>query len=151
MYDTLSLTDAFIQRKLDVQQPYLLSYRKRLLTIATLCRQNNIVPVFITQPTLFGDVTDSLTGVNLAVFKLSPGQNGKSWWRQLQVYNDVTRQVALEQKIHLIDLASLMPKSSAYFYDQVHFTNDGSQKVAAILYNSLNKYLAEQFPQYLKH
>jgi lysophospholipase L1-like esterase len=151
MYDTLALPETFIAEKLNRQKPYLSMYQKRLEIIAGLCRQNNIAAIFITQPTLFGSVTDSITGAHLGVFKLAPDQNGESWWRQLEVYNDVTRKVARQQKLHIIDLAALMPKSSEYFYDQVHFTNAGSQKVAAILYNNLNRYLAEQFPQYLKH
>jgi lysophospholipase L1-like esterase len=150
MYDTLVLPGKFIENSLNLQKPYLPSYEKRLKTIAALCRQNNILPVFITQPSLFGVATDSVTGAHLGVFKLAADQNGKLWWGLQELYNDVTRKVAGEEQLHLVDLAYLMPKNSYYFYDMVHFTNAGSQKVADILFDDLNHYLAQKFPQYLK-
>lgn len=151
MNDTLVLPDKFIQDKLASQKPYLLTYEKRLHTILELCRQNNITPVFVTQPSLFGLATDSVTGAHLGVFKIRPLFNGKLWWQTLECYNDVTRKVAAENKLLLIDLAGRMPKSSYYFYDMVHFTNEGAEKVASILYPDLNQYLSEKFPHYIKH
>ena len=55
----------------------------------------------------------------------------------LEKYNDGTRQIAKQKQIPLIDLAHLLPKSSEYFYDLVHFTNEGAEKTGQILYDSL--------------
>ncbi len=59
----------------------------------------------------------------------------------LEKYNEGTRQVAKEKNIPLIDLAHDLPKSSKYFYDIVHFTNDGAEKTSEILYDSLTSIL----------
>jgi lysophospholipase L1-like esterase len=64
----------------------------------------------------------------------------------LETYNDVTRAVAQTQGVHLIDLARLLPKSSHYFYDTLHFTNEGAGRVAEILYESLCPFMTERFP-----
>jgi len=36
--------------------------------------------------------------------------------------------------VFLIDLAHKMPKSSAYFYDFIHFTEEGAEMVAEIMF-----------------
>ena len=151
MNDTLVLTDKFIEEQLAVQKHYLPFYEARLKTILRLCRQENILPVFLTQPSLFGNATDSETGAHLAVFKLGPFYNGKLWWNLQEVYNNVTKKVAREENVFLIDLSDQMPKNSRYFYDIVHFTNTGAEKVADILFKNLKPYLSEKFPQYIKH
>jgi hypothetical protein len=32
----------------------------------------------------------------------------------------------------------------------MHYTNEGAEKVGEIIFEHLNKYLSEKFPQYLK-
>ena len=49
----------------------------------------------------------------------------------------------------LIDLAAKMPKSSRYFYDTAHFTNEGCQLVAQIVEPHLTSFLAKKFPQFV--
>ena len=39
--------------------------------------------------------------------------------------------------VPLIDLAKLLPKCSEYFYDVVHFTNNGAKQAGLIIYDSL--------------
>jgi lysophospholipase L1-like esterase len=57
------------------------------------------------------------------------------------MYNDATREVAKELNVPLVDLAREMPKSSRYYYDYIHFTEEGTQKVGEILANNLLKIL----------
>ena len=49
----------------------------------------------------------------------------------LELYNDVIRRDSA--RIMVIDLARKMPKNTEYFYDFIHFTNKGAEKVADIL------------------
>ncbi|MBS1567073.1 MAG: hypothetical protein JST39_22010, partial [Bacteroidetes bacterium] len=65
--------------------------------------------------------------------QVGPGFNGKCLWEVLEMYNNVVRQVCRKEKTTLIDLAAKMPKSSSYYYDHSHFTNQGAQKVAEIV------------------
>jgi hypothetical protein len=53
------------------------------------------------------------------------------------MYNDVLRKIRSEYKVHVIDLARELPKSSKYFYDLYHYNNAGAEEVAKILYKEL--------------
>jgi lysophospholipase L1-like esterase len=136
---SLVLTDAQIEARLKSQDKYLVSYRKRLSGLIDTCLANNIVPVMMTQPHQFGVGVDSLTGVDLETFYIDEGQNGKSEWLRLELYNDVVRELCKEKNVPLIDLARLVPKNSLYFYDYGHFTNEGAAVVAEVVSDSLVK------------
>jgi lysophospholipase L1-like esterase len=124
---------------------YLQLYQDRLHRIVEVSRASNIEPVLITQPLLAGDAIDDVTHVDLARVTTSPGHNGKMYWDVLEVYNDVTRRVGREQNVQVVDLARQLPKSSRYFYDFIHYTNEGSQAVADILYRNLCGPFREKF------
>lgn len=119
---------------------YAKGFEARLQTLINTSRKYNIEPVFITQPSLYGDVTDDVTNIDLSFTKFP--------WTVLEVYNDVTRRIGEKNNIRVIDLAKEMPKSSRYYYDWFHFTNSGAEKVAEIIYNKLTDYLREKYPLY---
>jgi lysophospholipase L1-like esterase len=128
---------------------YLLDYEARLRRLADTCRSAGIEPVFVTQPILAGFGTDDVTGVDLARVKMEgPQQNGKMYWELLELYNDSTRHVGREKGILVIDLARQLPKTSRYFYDFIHYTPQGAEAIADILYQSLCPVLQTKFPQY---
>jgi lysophospholipase L1-like esterase len=58
----------------------------------------------------------------------------------LESLNDVTRQISKEYAVPLYDLVKLMPKSSEFFYDDVHFNVKGSRTAA----NELAKYIFQK-------
>lgn len=117
------------------------SYENRLNNLVEICRKNNIVPILITQPALVGTGKDDVTNVDLEKIKMWNRLGGKAYWLILEAYNDVTRKVARDQGILLIDLARKMPKSSRYYYDCEHFTNEGSEVVAQIICDELKAYV----------
>jgi lysophospholipase L1-like esterase len=128
---------------------YLKDYEARLRRIIDLCRRAGIEPVFVTQPMLTGFGTDDVTGVDLARVKANgPYQTGKMYWDLLEVYNDSTRHVGREEGILVIDLARQLPKTSRYFYDFIHYTPQGAQAIADILYQSLCPVLQTRHSQY---
>jgi lysophospholipase L1-like esterase len=130
-----------IKYELKKHEKYLPDFEKRLLKLVNQTKSYGIIPILITQPTLFGDVKDSLTGINLGTLKYMNDYGSLAWYEILEMYNDETRKVAIEQNIHLIDLSMEMPKNSLYFYDEVHFTNLGSELVSKIVANNLNEFL----------
>ena len=130
---SLTLPDNFIDSSIRKQQPLVDAYSKRLQRIIDTCIAANIRPILITQPVLYGQEKDCLTGTDLSTVKITKGYNGKLFWLLLELYNNKTRQIAKEKDIPLIDLATEMPKCSRYFYDVCHFTNQGSMKVADII------------------
>jgi lysophospholipase L1-like esterase len=116
-------------------------YAERLAAIVELCRANGIEPVFMTQPALYGDAIDPATGVDLATIQAQGAANGRLWWRVLQMYNDAMRRLAADRHVLLIDTAVEMPKDSRFYYDLMHFTNDGAQRLGEIVASHLEPYL----------
>ncbi len=125
-------------------EKYLPGFAERLRQIGALTRANGIEPVFVTQPALFGDVVDPATAVNLAEVQVNGRGNGHLEWRLLERVNTQTRRVANESGILLIDLAAELPKDSTYFYDFLHFTNEGSTRVGQIVASHLIPHLRQK-------
>lgn len=150
----LVLSDTVVTQRLRLQAPYLLAYRQRLQQLADTCTAWHILPVFITQPNLFGVGRDPVTGADLALYPTDdadPKMNGRLIWSMLEKYNDVTRSMCAEKGYPLIDLASEMPKNSLYFYDMSHFTNAGAERVASIVDSALVPVLDKYFAGYRQH
>ncbi len=141
------MTEAESAAKLKLQQQFLPGYRERVSELIDTCLKYQIKPVFITQPLLYGEGVDSVTQVDLACIQ-HKSMSGKCAWQVLELYNDELRKLGSEKNILVIDLAARMPKNSLYFYDEAHFTNAGTEKVAAIVNESLSPWLAINFPSY---
>ena len=122
--------DAEVQRH---RERFLDGYAERVEALVRLTRSAGITPVFVTQPALFGPVVDPATGLDLTTILVSSGRNGALAWRVLEAYNEVTRRVAREQSVPLIDLAHELPKDSRLFYDFLHYTNEGAERVGSIV------------------
>lgn len=131
--DNIVLPISYTDSILGVQIPYLVAYRERLNALMDSCMEHGITPLLVTQPSLFGGGIDSVSGCDLSNMNLHDGTNGALYWKRLELYNDVTRKLANDKGIYLVDLAREMPKSTIYFYDAVHFTVKGCRKVAEIL------------------
>jgi lysophospholipase L1-like esterase len=127
---------------------YVEPYRARLRELVARTREAGAVPVLVTQPALYGPAVDDLTGVDLATVEVDHEAkiNGGLAWAVLELYNDATRDVAAESGAPLLELGRTMPKSSRLFYDFIHFTPEGTARVAAILEAPLCRALAGAFP-----
>jgi lysophospholipase L1-like esterase len=140
---SIPFDSVWLKQEIQRENPCLINYENRLLKLVRTTKINHIQPVLITQPSLLGFGVDPVTGVNLETVKIlndnvaALGHSGKEFWLLLEKYNDVTRQVAKKEKVILIDLARKLPKSSAYFYDGIHFTNQGSSEVSQIIYSEI--------------
>jgi len=61
-------------------------------------------------------------------------------YRQLYIdFHNITRHIAQEEKVMLIDLANEVPGSEKYIYDSVHVNNEGSRLEAEIISQHLEK------------
>jgi hypothetical protein len=129
------LPPAVLDDRLSRLRPALGGYASRLREIVRLSRSSGIEPIFVTQPLLVGETTDvdPLTQVNLGDVQLRPGDNGVFEWRRVELYNDVTRRVAAESRVTLVELAHAMPKDSRLYYDFLHYTNEGAVRVGNII------------------
>jgi lysophospholipase L1-like esterase len=138
------------QDLLATHRAHLPAYAERLEELVRLSRQAGMEPVFLTQPALYGEAIDDVTGVDLAVVEVDREHllNGRAAWELLEMYNDVTRTVGAQQGVLVVDVARALPKSSRLFYDFVHFTNEGAAAVARVTHAALCPLLARRFPQY---
>ena len=134
----------------DFQDNSLPFFAARLEKLVKVCRDHGIEPVLITQPTLYGPGVDPVTGVNLATLKLGENLNGGLMFKAVELYNGVTRQVAGQEKVLLIDLARELPRNSAYYYDYLHYTEAGARAVAGIVEAQLTPFLAARYPAFKK-
>ena len=53
-------------------------------------------------------------------------------------YNAALMKIALDNEINFCDLAKEVPPSEKYFYDDVHFNENGSERVAIVLSECIN-------------
>jgi lysophospholipase L1-like esterase len=150
-FKEVKLDQSYVDAALNNQQPLLKNYKERLTRLIESCEKLHIDAVLITQPLLFGDGTPQGGNPHLDLHAVNKTDNGRVFWLKLQLYNEVTKQVAAEKRVHCIDLASLMPKDTTYFYDMVHYTNAGAQKLANIISDSLNDYIARSNARYIKN
>jgi lysophospholipase L1-like esterase len=145
-YTHIPVTEEQIQ-KIFPDDSALLGYKERLRQLIQISRDNGIDPIFITQPTLYGKGADDVTGVNLETIALTSHVNGYMRWKLLEKYNAALKDIGKEKNVLVIDLADKMPKSSRYYYDFVHYTNEGARKVAEIIEEDLYPYLSEKYKQ----
>ena len=126
---------------------YIAGYRTRVRQLVALSHGAGIEPVLITQPALYGEAIDPTTGVDLIRVDVSGWAHGRLAWRLLEMYNDVTREVGRETGTAVIDLASQMPKDSRYYYDFLHFTNEGAVRVGDIVFAGIEQRLSAISPR----
>jgi hypothetical protein len=120
-------------------------YRARLVKLIEECDALGIQVVLITQPALYGSGVDDRQGINLETVKV--GQvDGWTQWQLLQKYNAITSEVGAEHDVPVIRMDNQVPKSSRYYYDLLHYTNDGAELVASIIHRELTPILGEWYP-----
>lgn len=83
------------------------AFRKNLLTFVAVARIHEIKPVLMTQASRDTE-HDAL----------------------YHAFNGVIREVALQEKVTLVDLAGHIPPEKTYLYDHYHYTAQGSQLAA---------------------
>ena len=60
------------------------------------------------------------------------------------------RQVARSEDVYLIDLARLIPKDTKFYFDAMHYTDDGAKELARLAAIRLLPYLEQKFPSFDK-
>ncbi|HUQ64597.1 MAG TPA: SGNH/GDSL hydrolase family protein [Flavitalea sp.] len=141
----LNLNQSEINEKLLKQQKFIDGYGTRIAALIDTCKQNDIMPVFVTQPCLYGHGTDSLTGVNLATAKVEEHMNGALLEALIDAYNNKMKAVCENRSAACIDLESMMPKCSLYYYDQTHYTNQGAEMVANLIGQKMRDILTGRY------
>ncbi|MBS1777702.1 MAG: SGNH/GDSL hydrolase family protein [Bacteroidetes bacterium] len=136
----LSIDSIMVAKQITTQQPYLLSYQKRILTLDSICRANHIKAIFLTQPSLFASFKDPATGLDFTDIQVSPGRNASLQGKILDEYNNVLLQLKESHHLNVVNLAAAMPHDSRYYYDYTHYTSIGTPAVARIVADSVRQY-----------
>jgi lysophospholipase L1-like esterase len=106
-------------------------FEKSILSFIRIAKSHNIKIILMTQFNRI-NMTDEF------VLNNTPYINSTFIDRYHKI-NAKIREIALKEKIDLIDLAALVPSSNQYIYDAVHLNTEGSRYVATIITNYLNK------------
>jgi len=123
----------------------LAGYARAIVSLAGLCREHGITPLFATQPTMLGKTTtaDELAvvwGLNNGVNSVAPAD----FVDLLDAINGCLVATCGEHGYACLDLAQAIPRGMACFYDQVHFNEPGARKVAEILAPRVQELLAQR-------
>jgi lysophospholipase L1-like esterase len=138
----IETTEEDVQKTIAINNSgYTEAYRQRLTTLVEKTLELNIQPILITQPVPYGPTIDPETGINMATIQVRYG-SGYQRWREVELYNDITREVASMYDILLIDLEQEMPKNTIYYYDFIHFTEEGANEVGKIIGKHVQNRLA---------
>lgn len=123
-------------------------YRRRIEAISQECRARNIRCLFLTQPSMF---RKDLTPAEQSLFifgwvgdwqKPRGHLSTADEWQALEEYNQTLLDACRNSGLECYDLASVLPRNTSAFYDEVHFNEGG----AAIVGRSLANYLLASPP-----
>ncbi|HVC94610.1 MAG TPA: hypothetical protein VND64_13005 [Pirellulales bacterium] len=117
------------------------AFERNLRDFVAIARSKGMQVLLATQPSLYQD--DLPPGVQqLLVFPLSHHFGGKrpslhSMVDGMRRFNDSTRRLAMQASVDLVDLERRVPKTTAYLYDDVHYTQAGNYLIGNALADSI--------------
>lgn len=120
-------------------------YRRNLGVMIAHAREAGVQLVFATQPSLYRpDLPDPLAATlwsgGVGPFQERPGcpyYSIEALAEGMARYNRVLEDVCREQGVACIDLAAALPRDGRFFYDDVHFTEQGARGAAEALAEGL--------------
>jgi lysophospholipase L1-like esterase len=111
--------------------PSLPEYESNIRTIIGLGREAGVNLVFLTQPMLIEEndhwrrlAYSEATGMDYSCATV---------WRMMDVFNKELMQICLEENIPCFDLAGALGHDREFLFDQMHFTEAGTQEVARLV------------------
>ena len=130
----------------DLELP-LIEYRQNLNALADIAESYGIQLTIMTQPSLWRDDLsaheDSLLWLGgVGDFQSEPGRpyySAAALARGMRAFNLALIQVAQDRGVDLLDLDTRVPKDLRFFFDDVHFTEEGARKVASVLADHLSQ------------
>ncbi len=134
--EKLEMSDSAIMERLQEESRFLGAYEKRLREIAEICKNADIKLILVSQSILYSDEEDLYSNSYLGNLKTG-NINGKTRSYILKLYNKTAFEIAGELGIPFINLAARLPKDSRFYYDGYHFTNDGADMAAGIIYDEI--------------
>lgn len=120
-------------------------YRRNIREMIRLGRSMKVRMVFMTQPMLFEDTPywKKIEGEFYWVKKTRGTLSAATYWRLLDIYNRELKDISKVEKVECFDAASVIPHSEPYFYDPLHLTERGADRLARQLAKFLKGTVSE--------
>lgn len=127
----------------DHRDRYVPAYERRVRDLVESTIAMGASPILVTQPGMMGRGIDPATGVQLDDLDYDmSGVPSSAVWDALELYNDVVRRVAVEYDVPMIDAARQMPKDSRLYFDWIHYSILGAERMADIVSRELGRIVA---------
>ncbi len=130
--------------------PGLVPFKRNLNTLIDLAEKDGIRVILMTQPNLYKpDITEKekqlLNMLNFEAIGPDKKWSYETALRGFEQYTQAIKDVAKERSVLLIDLEKAIPKTTEYFYDDVHYTDIAFDTVAETITENLikNKFFSE--------
>ena len=119
--------------------PYLREYKKRLITLNKLVQKNGSKTIIVTNTNnLFKTVENKIMGKNTQFIYHGKMINGVDYGHIYKLFHETARLFCAENDIIFFNLAQeLVFNYDEDFYDTVHNTPSGTQKIGHFLYHSI--------------
>jgi hypothetical protein len=117
--------------------------------MADIAAATHVRLVFLTQPSIWHDGMSAAERRMLWLGSVEVGPNGRSTYfstgalaRAMATYNENVIRVCRERRIECVDAAAQIPRDTSMMWDEVHFTEAGSRRLA----QRLARYLGDRPP-----
>lgn len=122
--------------------PSLEPFRRNLISTIRAVHSDGVSLILGTQPVLYRDDLSQKELDMLWVYKTMCVEDGKypnlkSAILGMDLFNQVTREVAREYGVPLVDLEHKVPKMEKYFWDDCHYTEEGNARIADELFETI--------------
>jgi hypothetical protein len=113
-------------------------FGRNLRSMAAIAEAHGITILFLTQPTMYRDAPDPRDRDRFVMSaalgdKADAYPDVPSLAAGMRAFNAVVLALPRSERVHVFDLASVLPQSWDVFYDDCHLTRAGNRRVAAEL------------------
>ena len=108
----------------------LFEYKQRLEKLVNTCIKAGITTIFCSQPSILS--AKEINGVFVGNRNFQ-GESAMHYAFKLKQFNNMTKDVCIENHLQFIDLENRLKPLPIYYYDFFHYTPEGSDAIAKIL------------------
>jgi len=116
-------------------------YEVQIKEMIQIAKNSGIKMLFLTQPTIYED-NEYWSGIRADWFSYQKNPlviSAATEWKLLEAFNQKLLNICESEGIACFDLASEVPHSSDYFYDDYHFNELGAEFVAEKIYSQIQE------------
>ena len=126
----------------DISSKISSDFESSVTSFVLVAKSWGVEPVLMTQ---FGRFANDDVFVRSLYERSGQSLDFEKFVEQIDLANQIVREVAAKYEVLLIDLDRMVPKSSEFIYDSVHLNTTGSEHVAEIISTKLSAAFPEQF------